>query len=294
MGGIINTLKSDKMNTTAKEQIKTDLGNYVAKVGSMNAASKRLNSVSIGTISNILAGKFDNISDGMLTKIQNQVKNTGWVHNDTTVSKQLDFIYSDIKAYSEVRGIISPTAWGKSHSAKRFIANNTDSFRICCDEFMTKRDFLEQILISIGKTSEGRTISRMLNAIVEHLLKMENPLIIFDEFDKVRDEIMMFFISFYNRTEDKAALIIQGAPYLKERILDGVRKGKKGYAEVYSRLNNNFIELQANKAIELKNIAQLNGVADENEAMRIVNDASGSIRRIKASTRVYLMRKEVA
>ncbi|QNK63975.1 ATP-binding protein [Pedobacter sp. PAMC26386] len=278
------------MNTETKQHIKNDLAQFVQKIGSQLGASKRMREVSNGTISNILAGKWDNIADAMWLSIQKQVKNSEWMHNDTSLSKFMDFFYTDIMLYSEVRCVISPSDTGKTHSAKRHVSNNTNAFLISCDECMTKRDFLEAILIAMGESSAGKTTRKMLNSIIDHLLRVETPELIFDEFDKVKDEIFLFLISFYNRTEDKAAIIIQGTPYLKQRIEDGVKKGKKGFVEVFTRINSRFVEPPQNKPAELMEIARLNGVADEEELIRITNDSDGSIRRIKSSTKVYLRR----
>ena len=278
------------MNTATKEQIKADLANYVAKVGSQMGASKRLQGVSNGTISNILAGKWANISDEMWFSIQKQVKISGWMHSDTTLSDFMAFLYKDVMLYSEVRCVISPSDTGKTHSAKRHVSANENAFLISCDECMTKRDFLEAILLAMGKNADGKTTRKLLNAVIENLLKTENPQLIFDEFDKVRDEIFLFIVSFYNYTEDKASLIIQGTPYLKKRIIDGVKNGKKGFVEVYTRINSRFVEPPQNEAEELREIARINGVDDEEELIRITNDADGSIRRIKSSTKVYLRR----
>lgn len=279
------------MNTVTKEQIKNDLYQFVAKVGSQNQASKQLLNVSNATISNILSGKWDNIAEPMWLSIQNQVKARGWMHYDTTVSRMLSAIYSDLKQHQEVRAIVAPAGSGKTHTAKRFSSLNANSFHIECDESMSRKDFLTEIVTKLGITPAGRTIRRLLMSIVEHVLKLENPIFLFDEFDKLENKVLYFFISLYNKLEDKAAIVIQSTPYLKTRIDNAVANGVKGFEEIFSRVNSNVIELPNNKPEELKEIARINGVSDELESTKIVNTADGNIRRIKTGVRVFITKQ---
>lgn len=279
------------MNTVTKEQIKNDLYQFVTKVGSQNAASKQLTSVSNATISNILAGKWDNIAEPMWLSIQNQVKSRGWMHYETTVSRMLSAIYADLKQYQEVRAIVAPAGSGKTHTAKRFCSLNANAFHIECDESMSRKDFLMEIITKLGITPNGRTIRRLLLAIVEHVLRLENPIFFFDEFDKLENKVFYFFISLYNKLEDKAAIVLQSTPYLKNRIATNVANGVKGYEEILSRVNSNVVELPKNRPEELKEIARLNGVSDELELSKIVNIADGNIRRIKTDVRVFITKQ---
>lgn len=276
------------MNTVTKEQIKNDLSQFVQKVGSQNMASKHLSKVSGATISNILAGKWDNIGDSMWLSIKNQVKNTGWVHVDTTVSRTLEAMYADWKEYQEVRAIVSPAGSGKTHTAKRFCEMNTNSFHIECDNHMTSGDLLREVIYKLGIQPNGRNLSGMVKSIVDHLLKLDNPILFFDEFDKLKNEVFLFFVTFYNKLEGKTAMVLQGAPYLSKRINDGVERQIKGFEEILSRINSKVIELPKNKVEELKNIAAINGVSDELETVRIANVSEGSIRRIRTDVRVFL------
>ncbi|WP_437918411.1 ATP-binding protein [Sphingobacterium sp. LRF_L2] len=276
------------MNTNTKEQIKNDLYQFVQKVGSQNMASKQLTKVSIATISNVLAGKWDSIADSMWLSIQNQVKPTGWIHVDTTVSRTLEAMYTDWKEYQEVRAIVAAAGSGKTHTAKRFCDMNTNAFHIECDNHMTSGDLLREVLSKLGVTPSGRSLSGMVKAIVEHLLKLENPILFFDEFDKLKNEVFLFFVTFYNKLEGKTAMVLQGAPYLSKRIDDGVQRQIKGYEEILSRVNSKVIALPKNKLEELKLIASLNGVFDELETTRIANVSDGSIRRIRTDVRVFL------
>lgn len=148
-----------------------------------------------------------------------------------------------------------------------------------------------EIIGKLGITPSGKTIRRLLFAIVEHVLKLDNPIFFFDEFDKLENKVFYFFISLYNKLEDKSAIVLQSTPYLKTRIVTNSQNGVKGYEEIFSRVNSNVVELPKNKPEELREIARLNGVSDELELSKIVNIANGNIRRIKTDVRVFITKQ---
>ena len=67
------------------------------------------------------------------------------------------------------------------------------------------------------------------------------PLIIFDELDKVKDDLLYFLITLYNRLEDQCGMVACGTEYLRKRIRAGYKHGDKGFEELYSRFGGRFI-----------------------------------------------------
>lgn len=282
------------MNTETKQQIKIDLANFVQKQGSQNQASKHLVSVSNATISNILADKWDNIADAMWNSIQKQVTPSlgGWVVVETRRIKQLNTIYSDAKNNSEVFCVVAPAGSGKSEPANLFKANQ-NVYRVVCKEHFNRKTFLIELLNAMGRDGSGYTVYELMNEVLEAILKAENPLIILDEVDKLSDQVLYFFISIYNTTEDKCGIVLQATDFFKKRINKGVANNRKGYKEIFSRFGRNFIELPANTEKDLAAIIKANGVDEESEIIRITNQSEGDIRRVKRLVKAYL-RKEVA
>lgn len=281
------------MNTETKEQIKNDLQAYVARIGSGNAASKSLVNVSNATISNILNNKWDNIAEAMWLNVQKQVAVSldGWVIVPNTKRFQLiSGVYNDAKQFSEVFCIVAPEGSGKTEPAKLCVQYNRTAYVVKCSEHWNKRTFLAELLRAMGKESGG-SIHEMMSEVLDTILKTDKPLIIIDEADKLTDQVLYFFISIYNETEDKCGMVLQATDHLKKRILKGVRMNKKGYKEIYSRIGRKFVELPANAPTDLYAIAAANGISEEAEQVRIANESEGDIRRIKRLVKAYL-RKE--
>jgi len=269
------------MNTATKEQIKADLANYVAKVGSQKKAELKLG-VSNATISNILANKWDNISDALWNTITNNLpKAEDWIIDESTRRMTImKKVYSDAKHHSMVFGVIGKAGSGKTTPAKLY-EEQTEVFVVKCKEFLNRKTFLAELLQVMGVDSGGYTVYELMAKVLETLLKCAKPLIILDEADKLSDQVLYFFITIFNATEDRCGLVLQATEHLKKRILKGVAMNKKGYAEIYSRIGGKFVDLPENTPIELKRISEINGIADPLEQTRIANESEGDIRRVK-------------
>lgn len=284
------------MNTETKEQIKTDLQQYVSKVGGQMAASRILTGVSNGTISNIVNGKWDNIADAMWISIEKQLNGNGegWLIDfNTRRMRMLAKIYSDTKRYSDFLFVVAKEGSGKTEPALHF-SDKQNVFRIKGKDHLNRKTFLTEMLTAMGKDSGGYTVYELMKTVVEELLRLDTPIFIIDEADKLNDQILYFFITIYNETEGKCAIVLQATDHLKKRILKGVAMNKKGFKELYSRGGRRFVELPDNTNDELKGIVRLNGIADEMEVNRIVNESDGDIRRVKRLTQVAKRRKEAA
>lgn len=282
------------MNTETKKQIKNDLAKFVERIGSKLGASRQLTNVSNVTIDNILLEKWDKVSDEMFTKIAKQLTSGGdWVVlHDTKRMKMLQQVYSDAQQYSEVFCVVAPEGSGKTEPARQY-AENKNVYLMKCKEHLNRKTFLGDLLTAMGKDSGGYTVYEMMGVVLETLLKTQNPVIILDEADKISDQVLYFFITIYNETEGKCGLVLQATDHLKKRIQKGVAINKKGYKEIYSRIGRKFVELPQNSEEELQRIAIINGITDELEAVRIVNDCENDIRRIKRLVLAHKRKKSI-
>ena len=97
------------------------------------------------------------------------------------------------------------------------------------------KDYMGEILRSMGRDNNGMSITEMINGITE-ILRMENDtVLIIDEADKLKDPLFIFFITLYNRLEDHTGLILTATNHIEKRIMKGLRLNRRGYQEIYSR-----------------------------------------------------------
>lgn len=69
---------------------------------------------------------------------------------------------------------------------------------------------------------------------------MDAPLLVFDEADKLTEPVFHYFISLYNKLEEKCGVVFLSTDYIVKRISNGLKYQKPGYKEFFSRIGRKF------------------------------------------------------
>lgn len=270
-----------------KELIRGKLEEYVRRYPSQNKAVNSLKGTSSGTVSSILNGKWDSISDDMWMKIQSQLDMSGgWRLCGTSAYNSLMLYMKDAKDESNVMWVVGPAGIGKSTAAGEFSKSNRNVFLLTCSEDMHKSDFVKELAAKIGVRATGMTVRETLAAVIDSLVRMESPLLIFDEGDKLTDSVLYYYISLYNALEDKCGMVFLSTNYIRERMRKGLGRAKKGYDELDSRICRRFVQLDLVSGDEVEAICIANGLSDK-AAIRTVRkeaaECGNDLRRVKKS-----------
>jgi len=293
---MISTDTKMGISNEEKQKIANDLRKYVeSNAGnSMNKASKMLKKVSISYISQMLNGKFDAMSDDAWRNVQKQVSVSyegEWkVVEDIDNYKKLQHLFEDARSYAMTFGIIGNAGWGKTETGKA-ISKGENTFLIRCNEYYNRKTFLSELLNQMALEDSGTNIGGMMQIIINAVRRMDHPLIILDEVDKLSDQLLYFFISLYNALEGECGFVLMGAPFLQKRIEDGARKNKKGYKEIFSRLGGKFIPVLKPSNADIRRIINANGIFEELTVTRIVNDSDADLRRVKRLVHAEIRRE---
>lgn len=266
-----------------KQKIAEGLKKYVETYPSQNKAAASLKNISPANVSQILNGNWDLVSDAMWNNLASQL-NTGaneWQTAQTRDFVLLNQVLKNAQTNALVHAVVNPAGSCKTHTTKLYRTENQNAFYITCNEFWNRKAFLQELLQSMGVNSSGMTISEMMYAVVLHLSKLDSPMIMLDEFDKVSDQVMYFFISLYNQLEGKCAIIMLATDFLEKRITRGVSSNKKGYNEIYSRIGRKFIKLHGVDESDIEQICRANGVSDLKEIKTIIKESENDLRRTK-------------
>lgn len=273
------------MTNEQKQQICEQLRAYVEQKGSGNKAAASMNGVSSATVSKVLSGKWDTISDDMWRSIAAQCghKAEGWQLVETRAYKAMTFTLENAQRDSLVMAVIGEAGSGKTEAIKNYAAGGRNVYHLVCSEYWNRRTFMAKVLQSMGEIYSGTTVADMMDAIVDTLKRKESPLIVLDEADKLSDQVLYFFISLYNQLEGRCGIIMTATRYLRARIEKGLRLNRKGYAEIYSRIGRKFVELPLHNSEDVAAVCSANGVTDPKTINSIIDEADGDLRRIKRS-----------
>lgn len=274
------------MNTEQKNQIRSKLEQYIRRYPSQNKAATSLG-ISGATLSAIMNGKYESISDDMWMTLRDKVgASTSWQCADTQAFGHLMLYMAAAKVDSSAMWVTGPAGIGKSTAASMYAASNRNVFLLTCSEDMHKSDFVKSLAKLIGVNSVGMTVRETLTTVIETLVTMDHPLLIFDEGDKLTDSVLYYYISLYNGLKDKCGMIFLSTEYMKRRMENGLNRAKKGYDELDSRIGRRFIPLPLIKSNEVATICQINGLEDKSAVATVIKEAAecgNDLRRVRRS-----------
>ena len=270
-----------------KDAIRDALMAYCENFPSRNRASESLQGVSAAVVSQILNTKYESISDDMFSRIAAQI---GFSFEHWTICESENFrlaacVLADAQMYKNVTWMVGDAGCGKTTAAIEFRRTHRNVFYILCSEDMKRSDFVREIAKQVGAPTDSTSNLRdMLDYALGMIGFLQNPLLIFDEGDKLTDCVLNYFISIYNRLEGRAGIGVMSTDYIKRRVDNGLRYNKKGYKEINSRIGRKFFDLNATSRNDVYAICQANGLTGEAEIRRVLKDAETSdndLRRVK-------------
>lgn len=272
-----------------KEMIRVRLGEYCEMKGSQKRAATSLVGVSPATVTQIVTGKWELINEKMWRSIAAQigVKQTRWNIVETRNYKALSDIFADAQENALVLAVCGEAGTGKSLTAAHYGAENPNVYVLACSEYWNRKTFLRELLRVMGKNPAGDTVGDMVDDVVMALKRCENPLIILDEADKLSDQVMFFFITFYNKLEDYCGIVLMATDYLEKKVRRGLRLNKKGYKEIYSRIGRRFVAMPGLSETDISDVCRANGVEGLREIDTVKKDCEGDLRRVKRKCHAF-------
>ncbi len=280
-----------------KDGIRDALIEYCSNYPSQNRASESLTGVSAATVSQICNSKYTSISDDMFSRVAAQIGYSleCWTLTESDTFGRITFAMADAQAYKNTTWVVGDAGCGKTTAAIEYRRTHRNVFYILCSEDMKKSDFVREIAKQVGAPVDGTNLRDVLEYAISMIAFLSNPLIIFDEGDKLTDSVFSYFISIYNRLEGRAGIVFMSTDYIKRRVDNGLRYNKKGYKEINSRIGRKFFDLNATGRNDIYAICQANGLTNEAEIKRVMKDVEAcdnDLRRVKRVVHAQKRRAE--
>ncbi|WP_377084710.1 AAA family ATPase [Riemerella anatipestifer] len=250
--------------------------------------------ISNGTVSNMIAGKWQNIADSMWRKVQATLKiDLNWNTAETSNFRLLTELLKKAQETQLTAAISYDAGIGKSEAYKAYERNNDNVIYVECKNYWQTKSYIKALLNACGIKAEG-TKEEMIEAFISHVMTLENPLIIIDQMDKLKEGAFDLFMDLYNDLFRCCGFIISGVPALEKRIIRGAKIDKIGYKEVLSRLGGTFIKLNPTSLEDVITVCEANGLNDREEAEMIYHLSNGDLRIVKQKVKKYLLLNQAA
>lgn len=269
-----------------KEQVRSALIAYRSNYPTLNRAAESLQGVSSATVSQLCNGKYELISDEMFIRIASQIGFAfdSWNLYEGKTFCEITFALSDAQAYKNVTWIVGDAGCGKTTAAIEYRRTHRNVFYILCSEDMRRSDFVREIAKQVGAPTDTTNLRDMLENAISMISFLGNPLLVFDEGDKLTDSVFNYFISIYNRLEGHSGIVFLSTDYIKRRMEAGLRYNKKGYKEINSRIGRRFFDVSPTEQNDIYAICQANNLTDRADIEEVLKDARRSdndLRRVK-------------
>ena len=283
------------LNEANKKEIAAMVSAEAARMGSQEkfGASVKLSGA---TISNVIKGKWTNTSDALWNKLAVAVNYHGreWQVAETRNYKALVSLCHVAQREAVTMAISHDSGAGKSCALKQVARSGRNVYYVQCHLYWTHKMFLSAILRTLGKDPDEMTSQTIAEEIITTLRQANQPLIILDEVDKLRDPLLMFIITLYNELDGICGIVLSGAPFLRIAWEKGAKRDRRGFRELMSRIGRKFLYLDKIVKRDIELICQANGVTDAGTINAIWNEveSDSDLRRVKRA--IEKVRRDVA
>ena len=131
------------METIVKNEIVNALKIYTERMGSQNKAANSMKGVSSATLSQMVNGNWELITDEMWRNVSAQIgyKSDKWQPVETGVYVAFKRVLKDVQENSLVMAVTIDAGSGKTFTAKHYAADNRNVYMLCCNEFWNQETF---------------------------------------------------------------------------------------------------------------------------------------------------------
>ncbi len=277
-----------------KAQHKEFIANEI-KVLKQHQSQKKLATragVSPATITQIVKGNWELIKDELWLKVKAKL-NIDWAWQ-LAPTDNLTIFYNLVKTaqeQSESICISDKSGVGKTTAFKHYQNTNAKVILIECKNYWSKKSFARHQLLACGLDDSGTT-EEMIEAFENHLYKLKGAVVIYDQFDKLKEPQKDLFMDYYNELDSHCGFVLSGVKALKIQETKGCRRDKMGYRERFSRYGSKFIQGNPISKKDVTKICESNGVTNKEVISDIYEDCYGDLRRVKRLIKAYFIEQK--
>jgi hypothetical protein len=252
---------------------------WAERLGSYSAVAAKCK-ISDAALSTLRAGKYGANEGLLLNKIASGLdfKDKKWVTVRTIGNyKRVLQVFNDARDQMMWIRISERAGAGKSEALEDlYNQDNTGSVVLIeCEEWSPKQ-FLMKIVEKIGLSDKAKyyhSQAVLLDLICGYFNSIAHlsPILLIDQFDKLKPSAKRQLIPLYNKTEDNLALIAAAPESLEIEIERGIRLRKAGYDEIDSRFGRSVVTLKGASEKDIYAICEANGLDDRETIAHIWN-----------------------
>jgi DNA transposition AAA+ family ATPase len=244
--------------------------NWIARLGTQSDVARKIG-ISDAALSTWLGGKYGADTDRIDRTIARSLdyKPKSWVTVSTITNYRIiEAIVETARNDHQWFAVSNKAGSGKTETMEDIYNHDrTGNVLFIQAEEWHSRQFLiklvEKLRGPVPNKKHYYNCAELLDIVVSHICELDNPVLMIDEADKLHASALRTLIPIYNRTRGRLGVLLAGTENLEKEIKTGVRKSRKGYDELDSRLCRTYVKLQGATQKDVSAICDANGVADD-------------------------------
>jgi hypothetical protein len=165
-----------------------------------------------------------------------------WKVAKTTVYEEIEKNLEFCQQHSKSMMLVDVCGIGKTFCAKHIVRKLRNAFYFDCSQAKTKQQFIRQLAKTVGSNNQGKYID-VKNELKYCLTVLETPLIVLDEAGDLEYTAFLELKELWNATTGACGWYMMGADGLAAKVKRGIEGKKVGYAEIFSRFSDEFVNL---------------------------------------------------
>ena len=237
----------DLITTEQKQNIRTAMmGGRKKFSGSDNAYAKSLG-IDLNTYQSLHDGKKEDLlSLGQWLNIGSKFQTTKNDYEMKLVKTEVYYALEDNFNFCQATRtsmiLVDDCGIGKTRCAIDITSKMKNAFYVDCSQSHTKIRFVKQLASVLGCDTTGKYYD-ILETVKYALNIIENPFVCVDEFGDLEYNAYLELKGIMNVTKHNCTWYAIGADGLRAKITKGINNHKVGFAEIFSRLSDDFVTL---------------------------------------------------
>lgn len=175
-----------------------------------------------------------------------------WKVARTSVYNQIESSLTFCKELSKSMIMAEDCGIGKTFCTRHIVRNMKNAFYVDCSQGKTKQQFIRLLAKTVGVDNKGRYVDVKGN-LKYYINLLEKPLIVLDEAGDLDYNAFLELKELWNGTDGSCGWFMIGADGLRAKINRGINNKKVGYAEIFSRFSDEYVQIVPSGTVDRKN-----------------------------------------
>lgn len=239
-----------ELTTQFKNQVREAVLRHREQFGGSDASFAKTLNINGSVYSRLKKGETEKLlSDNAWLQLgqafEVSMRKNNWKVARTKVYNEIEDNLKECQDKNQSMILVDDCGIGKTFCARHIVRRMKNAFYIDCSQAKTRIQFVKLLARTLGVDDKGKHIEVKTN--IKYALNiLENPLMVLDEAGDLEYSTLMVVKELWNSSEGSAGWYMMGADGLKAKMEKGINNHKVGFAELFSRFSESFIQLTPN------------------------------------------------